>query len=713
MSDEPSHSPPPPTGGTLLLFSNKPPEEARLFGFRGSDIQDIREPAEDEAAASPDDWGLAAPTSEGVCKYCQLMLHRDAPRVTLHQPNLQRLIASGRTCPVCGWLEVSIVRGAPDVVRRFQAGDPALCDPDSEGAGISVRREAMERYTQLVPVVGDRGHFADTGVPVMGCTTSQIGEDLMRRRFWRLTGEQHDAEPHERMSILKSWLDECLDGHEDCPLSRSAAEETPLPTRVLDLTGSPAVPSDPDEIIIRLRETSEGEKGSYAALSYCWGADAEHHFKTTEENLEAHKSRIAWTSLPLTQREAVLAALYLGIRYVWIDSLCIVQGSPEDWEAEAAKMSTVYSNALLTLAATSSSSPSEGLLHPFSAAEDVPLHGETVLVRMETHRLLDRPSEPLNTRGWTLQEAVLSPRVVSFGAEQWLWKCPGRYATEDGLVDRPQLARDSLNQWAGVVRQGAGEDGNGYFEHWYRFVSNYSRRSLTYQSDRLKAIAGLADIFAGQTGYQYIAGLWREDLTYGLLWQTTSRGAARDDTSMPSWSWISVDGPVMVPDLPRPSTTPFLELLHVDQQWEGVPLSSRLKTARLTVRGRMMELTLGKRSLTQQLRHHLVTAPDADEIAGEVFLDNTAPAEQGVSSIWCLLVNEVEAASAAEGPEKYVLVLVPAVSQGGEEEDEEDRLEAFKRIGFAVVWEKSKFSDRDDEGNNTFEKASDATVVLV
>jgi hypothetical protein len=241
-------------------------------------------------------------------------------------------------------------------------------------------------------------------------------------------------------------------------------------------------------------------------------------------------------------------------------------------------------------------------------------------------------------------------------------------------------------------------------------VSNYSRRSLTYQSDKLKAIAGLADIFARQTGYECIAGLWKEDLTYGLMWQTISRGASRDDTSIPSWSWISVDGPVTVPDFPRPSTTPFLELLHADQQWEGVPLSSRLKAACLTVRGKMMELTLGKRSLTQQLRHHLITAPGSDEIAGEVFLDNTEPAEQGVSSIWCLLVNEIEAASAAEGPEKYVLVLVPAVSQG---EDEEDRLEAFRRIGLAVVWEKSKFSDRDDEGNKTFEKASDATVVLV
>jgi hypothetical protein len=511
--------------------------------------------------------------------------------------------------------------------------------------------------------------------------------------------------PQLRLEMLKTWLDECAN-HEACSASLPKTRSVKLPTRVLDLTGSQDVPSELTDVVIKLKETQEGEEGTYTALSYCWGGDPELHFKTTQDNLDEHKQGIDFASLPLTQREAILATLYLGIRYLWIDSICIIQDSSHDWEAESARMGSIYSNACLTLAATSSDSPKEGLLHPFQGAQCVEIHGETTIVRMETHRTIDKASEPLNIRGWTLQEAVLASRLVCFGKEQWLWKCPTRYATEDGLIDGPRLLDNNTMQWAVLVNQGSGHDGKDYLRHWYKLVSNYSKRQLTYQSDKYNAIAGLANMFAKQTGYQYLAGLWAEDLANGLMWEATSQGVIHQPGSIPSWSWTSVKGEVKAYEFTSEATNARLELLDVDQQWEGVPLASPLKVARLTVKGMMLQATLGKRTMTQELRHHIIAASGSEEILGEAFLDSKLPAEQEFSAVRCLFAYEVQ--KHPQDAEYFVLLLVPAPG-----ENQDGKIDAYRRIGMGVLWKKSRFSDNRDDGNDCTARAASANVVLV
>lgn len=109
-------------------------------------------------------------------------------------------------------------------------------------------------------------------------------------------------------------------------------------------------------------------------------------------------------------------------------------------------MSAIYANAELTLAATAYHNPQGGLLESLQCARFVPIDDDddVAVIRMQTHMDVDSPSEPLNTRAWTLQEAVLSRRIVSFCSDQWLWKCASRYATEDGLEDRPSTASERL-----------------------------------------------------------------------------------------------------------------------------------------------------------------------------------------------------------------------------------------------------------------------------
>ena len=526
----------------------------------------------------------------------------------------------------------------------------------------------------------------------------------MSRRFWEPygTGPGHDG---ARLNILKTWLGECREHHETCSSSPRGQGGMKLPTRILDLTGSLDSPSKPEDVQLRLRETSSDEVGEYVALSYCWGEDPQNHFKTTRQNLQQRIDGIDFGDIPLTQREAILATLRLGVRYLWVDSLCILQDSTEDWEREAATMGDVYSNALVTLGATSAQDPGVGLLNPLQAARCVKIHGDLAIVRLETHMTIDASSEPLNTRAWTLQEAFLSPRTISFGREQWLWECASRYATEDGLIDRPLLERESLNHWYSLMQHKPGDDESKYLKHWYQLVSNYSGRRLTYQSDKLKAIAGLADIFAKQTGYHYVAGLWQEDIAAGLMWQATSRGVRREPapTRAPTWSWASTDGPILTDTL-KDSSLRLVQLLKVEQKWQAEPGISRLEIARLHVTGTVLKASLGKRSMTQSLRYHLVRSTESDEILGEAFLDNLDPIKEGIAKVSCLNVHQTP--SSVGEMENYMLLLVPTSG-----EEHKAGTGSYRRIGIAVVWEMSRFPD-GRQGLDSLHGAEDATLIL-
>ncbi|KAM0297128.1 hypothetical protein ACHAPM_009997 [Fusarium culmorum] len=671
-----------PESNFMLVYSTKPVEEAFTFGLRGSDIQDMRPQPEKVDPASPEAWGFTSPTSEGICKYCQLLLHPDAPSLLQHQPNVISLVNSGETCSTCKWLEISITKGSPTLVARFRANDPDLVDENSTACPVTVVLTKNEKFTRAIGWVGDRDLYMNCGLPLTISTPSRLG-DLASRRFW--VNHESKVDPHKRQELIKTWMSEC-DDHEICKTSLPSTRNAPLPTRVLDLTGSKDLPEDGNDIIIKLRETNKDETGLYNALSYCWGRDTKLHFKTTHETMEAHKEGIDFFSLPLVHREAILTTLYLGIRYIWIDSLCIIQDSREDWQTESAMMGSVYSNAHLTIAATSSSSPDEGLHWPFQGAETVDIHGEVTSIRFETHLSIDKSSEPLNARGWTLQEAVLPSRLICFGKEQWLWKCPSRYATEDGLIDGPRYIDNGLPQWPALVHEGPGGDGRNYLRHWYHVIINYSKRDLTYQTDKSNAIAGLVEMFKKQTAYTYLAGLWQEDLAVGLLWEATTKGVIRDDQEVPSWSWLSVKGPIKGMEYGSTATS-MIKLIKVN--------TSLPSSISLTVKGRILRATLGNRSVTQESRHYILAEPNSIDVLGEAFLDTPLADDVKMVEIMCLLVLDVSAHE-----ECYVLILA------GKEKE-------FRRLGMGVLWWKSRSYDDPKIGTGTLERAIDNTITLV
>ncbi|KAK2744260.1 hypothetical protein FQN57_004345 [Myotisia sp. PD_48] len=683
----------------IVVHSHLSPEYVFAFGLRRTDMHGIQSEPQ-ESLVSPEEYGFTT-THQGICKYCQLMLHVSPDKAALHQPNLLALVASVENCKLCYFVQGSLAQGSPQVVKRYEEGDPSLCSADStERVTISV----MEgfKHTRIVPVVGQRNfdpfnHHnsvnSQNGAPMVVSTVSRLG-DLKTRRIWQPREiAVQSFSPGERMRTVKTWLNECFE-HEHCSRPQ-ATNGARLPTRILDLTGSIDRPNNRSDVKLRLRETSSGEEGRYVALSYCWGTDTGSLLKTTKATINQFKIGISLHDLSWTLSDAVVSTLRLGLRYLWIDSICIIQDSPEDWRAEAANMASVYSNALLTFAATSSSGPEAGLIHNYSAPYHFPFRGETFVLNCETNRDVNLPLEPLNTRGWALQEAFLSRRIVCFGKRQMLWKCSSRYTSEDGLVDHSDLESTELNPWASVIRDGSGEDGKAYFRRWYRLIGNYSQRMLTYKKDKLVALAGMIVAVAEHTRYRHVAGLWQDDLPAGLMWQVKP-GGTRDIGIIPSWSWISIDGPVLGAN-PQKGEEFMLEILGVEQDWEDIPLSSPLKVARLTVKGKIIKMILGKPLDYETPRYYLMASPK--KAVGDVFLDDTSLVDQSARSVWCLLISarkEGKDPSDWEIPEYSVLALVPETGHS---------TDTYRRVGIGQI--------RLDDGRETFEGVQPIILALV
>lgn len=331
----------------------------------------------------------------------------------------------------------------------------------------------------------------------------------------------------ESIQNASQWLHSCRKEHVVC----SEHVYTRFPTRLVDV-GPQDGSQEPHLFVPNSLKVMPGTY-RYTALSYCWG-NPENNIKTTCSNLEERKKSISLNTFPQTIRHAILLTRSLNIRYIWIDALCIIQGPGGDWGSEYPEMADVYGGAFLTISAAISPHVDAGLLRPDQ--KKYPLNQPDRRAQNSTRdRALEK--EPLYQRGWALQERVLSPRVLIFGHEQMYWDCHEQQQGVDGTKIGP-FARTRLKDSRGDL-----------FTAWERTVCEFSSRKLSVQSDKLPALSGIAAKYYQSTQFEYLAGLWKQNITGGLSWRHTHLvygsvipPSVPTNYRAPSWSWASVDG---------------------------------------------------------------------------------------------------------------------------------------------------------------------------
>ncbi|KAF2435572.1 HET-domain-containing protein [Tothia fuscella] len=324
---------------------------------------------------------------------------------------------------------------------------------------------------------------------------------------------------------VKLMLQNCETNHEKCQRQQVAL----LPDRVLDI--------DTDQnSSVRLVET-RNQRANYLALSYRWGS--RENFTTTEATYAARKAGIQWNSMPALIRDTITIARRLSIRYVWIDALCIIQGSVSDWEIQSVKMGDIYTNAYITLAAASADSVHDNILSERAkkwqgTTFNIPELGQ-ISCRRPTFAWNHYSGEvgEIATRAWTMQERLLSSRVLTYTDAAIRMECL-TCSTFD--CQMPMLE--------GITNLGAPRDD--FRNDWQTLVQWYSTRNVTNPNDRLPAISALARQIRNASGWSYTAGLWAETFPQGLCWSVSGERAADSFGTFvaPSWSWASLNGPV-------------------------------------------------------------------------------------------------------------------------------------------------------------------------
>ncbi|KAJ8463325.1 hypothetical protein ONZ51_g10327 [Trametes cubensis] len=404
------------------------------------------------------------------------------------------------------------------------------------------------------------------------------------------------------LAMAKKCIDECVGNHRACQaIMRGPA---PLPRRLIDCS---------DPLRVRILETDGKRRGRYVALSYVWGGDQPHHPAV----------------LPQTILDAIRVTRALGMIFLWIDSLCIIQDSEEDKHRELASMRDVYRYAYVTIDAARTARASDGFLQdcqPLNPGVTLPFIGFPP-VRRKPQGASGNPEIPVGTvyldvprsdtmtgvepassgksetgrRGWCLQESMLSTRSLVFSPETLQLRCQALTqniggAGHLGQSDPPRLPDVILRPRRPIER--GSDEWKKIHRTWHRIVEDYSRRLLSYSEDKLLACAAIAEMFSPALGPDYLAGLWRATLLRDLLWQRdedqlpTSNQPGQHpqkDARAPSWSWASFDGPVQF--LPRSETAVAMAEVvkcSATPQDEHLPLGPIQAGGTLVLRARLI-----------------------------------------------------------------------------------------------------------------------------
>ncbi|KAF8847883.1 HET-domain-containing protein, partial [Acephala macrosclerotiorum] len=531
----------------------------------------------------------------------------------------------------------------------------------------------------------------------------------------------------EKIGTLKSWLEDCDANHPSCKPTTQY-----LPKRLIEVGSS-------DSTVTRLVESAKlsFKKTPYCTLSYCWGHST---FKTTSSTLDSHRKEIPDHVLPKTYRDATGIARTLSLGYIWIDALCIVQDDQQEWRSEAAKMQDTYAGSIITIAATDAADTSIGC---YPDSPEANAYTDDLLWRIvdgsdahlldRVHRMdlrLDPLRATLNTRGWILQEMILSNRVVHCmrSGVCWQWQCRTSIRSETGVelstvgnAQIPILAKQNLKD--GDEERQTQE----WHRIWQKWMESYSLRKFTLAQDRLPALAGLTRHYELVSGDESILGLWKKTAIKDLLWVRTrdlNPSSSPQNPAylrnVPSWTWLSCQaafkfdfwGDIHADSRSDVEVKYHLSLADWGLVWQGAPFISPVEDAFLVIEGpvRTFHFSISPERLGCDPQYmnidHVVMDLEDDPIPWECVakLDLEPENPQINRTFLCLLVKSVirsdgRPRSAAES----FLMLEPVKGTN----------ECYRRVGMGHMFGKGKGRKVDDMKYGRFDGAERKNIRLV
>ncbi|OIW25269.1 HET-domain-containing protein [Coniochaeta ligniaria NRRL 30616] len=478
-------------------------------------------------------------------------------------------------CAECGWSGYDTGLFEPTRRRRFYL--PRLFKSSYQPNCVScdIRRRLHDK---LEPLYGHKIQLRPEGVAEF--------REYTRFDLWKvfIDGEGHPVIPSgfprgvvvssdtgsaEAVAWVRSKLATCLQSHST--LCGALQSTSFVPTRLIYLE---PLNRGGDVILLEGQDVPPGS--AYVALSHCWGGKIP-DCTTTRETLADRKNGIPWESIPNTFRDAMEFTLKLGLEYIWIDSVCIIQQDPSDWVREAGRMYHVYKNAQITVGAVYAENCSEGLfsgrnprlqrkvltvgfkdqryqLYARRAFPDMHLpDGALDNIRMES---LQTP--PLFRRAWTFQERMVTPRSVFFVHGELMWDCYESVGCECGEhfdhTSRRGSSIEIISPKSSYKRSLIGDAELSVEDTWWDMVSMYSILALTNPHDKLPGIGAIAEEISRskQPKDRYLAGLWSDTLASDLLWRSDHPEVTnRSSWTAPTWSWASIKSPIKYGASPR------------------------------------------------------------------------------------------------------------------------------------------------------------------
>jgi hypothetical protein len=446
--------------------------------------------------------------------------------------------------------------------------------------------------------------------------------------------------------MLQKWQSICRQNHPDC------MQLAYRPRRLLHVGGG-------DVSYLRLQACSENLMPStpeYAALSYIWGGPQQ--FLTLRDNVDAKMARIEIEDLPGTLRDAVLVCRAIGMQWLWVDALCIIQDDPQDKLEQLKDMGKVYQSASLTIIAATSVGSNEGFLAatfenailPFQRFRRTTSNGREGSISL-IKKLPNSPRFPIESRGWALQERLLSHRRLFFHHGRIDWVCRESHlfagSTSSYSVN---LIDEAVTRGNRYISESSLSDINSdvglQIQRWYMLCYQLSMRKLSDPHDRFPALSGIAQEFRRNFPAigDYVAGLWTTNLAQQLLWRISRYAEWKyrlDEFMGPSWSWVSIQSPFMLPTFVTQPANIRLEILDYEIQHPfGSDRYGRLSAGCLEVKGRLKTAQWDISSQTIESASGLLLAGNTKTVADSKEYASQGPFAGTSVHIHCLEIQD-------------------------------------------------------------------------